>query len=149
MTIGRLFRSVIEFLDDYAGIDIATHIPKNAMDVFKILSDEYEQKRHDAIREAEQIEDENPADPSDPDPVPVRLDCDECGNPTLVVCDDSGTGYRCTLCGNEESDERLANCDICGVLTTYGDLVFWGNEIGEMEGRCYYCSGRHHMDKDD
>lgn len=149
-TIGRLFRSVTEFLDEYSDIELEAHIPKHTKDTFKVLSDEYEFSVRDAIKKAEEVEEENPIDySSDPDAEPVRLDCPECGHPTLVFDEESDTGYRCTFCGNEESDDLPAVCDICGVHTTKGDLVFWENELGEMEGRCYYCSGRHHADKDD
>jgi hypothetical protein len=79
----------------------------------------------------------------------VRLDCPECNHPTLVINENSETGYRCTFCGNEESEDLPAVCDICGVHTTQGEMVYWENEMGDMEGRCYYCSGRYHAEKDD
>lgn len=149
-TMGRLFRSVIEFLEDYSEVEVEAHIPAHTMETFKLLSSEYELRRRDAIRKAEEIEEANPTDySSGEDEAPVRLDCPNCDNPTLVVNEDSETGYRCTFCGNEESDDLPATCDSCGVPTTLGELVFWENEMGQSEGRCYYCSGRHHADKDD
>jgi len=149
-TMGRLFRSVMEFLEEYTEIEIEEHIPRHTNDTFKILSDEYEFSVRDAIRQAEEVEEDNPIDYSDdPDAAPVRLECPECGHLTLVVNEGSETGYRCTFCQNEESDELPANCDICGISTTVGELVYWENEMEQMEGRCYYCSGRHHADKDD
>lgn len=148
-TIGRLFRSVLEFLEHYTDIDVQATIPKQTMATFKVLSDEYEFRLRNALKEAVAVEEAHPLDYQDPDPIPVRVNCDGCGNPTMVVNDESPSGYRCTMCGTEDGDEVPASCSICGVPCTRGDLVFWDNEVGEREGRCYYCSGRHHADRDD
>lgn len=149
-TIGRLFRSVMEFLDEHSNLDIEEHIPDHAKETFKILSDEYEFSIRTAIKAADEVEELNPIDySSDPDADPVRLECPECGHYTLVLSEESGTGYRCTFCENEESDELPGTCDICGVHTTQEELDYWPMDEGGVEARCYYCSGRHHMDKDD
>lgn len=150
ITIGRLFRSVIEFLENYSDVEVEPQIPAHTMETFKVLSDEYEFHRRDALREADAVEEANPRDySSGDDEPPVRLDCPNCDNPTLVLNESSDTGYRCTFCENEESDDLFASCDICGVQTTVGELDFWETEDGQSEGRCYYCSGRYHADKDD
>jgi hypothetical protein len=148
-TMGRLFRSLLEFLKSHSDLDIDGQIPPETMTTFKVLSDEYEFRLRDALREAEQVEAEHLGDPFDTEAPPVRVECESCGNLTLVVNESSGTGYRCTFCGDEESDELPATCDICGAAGTVGDLVFWKNEAGQSEGRCYYCSGCYRMDKDD
>lgn len=148
-TIGRLFRSVMEFLEDYSDIDIEAQIPSHTKETFKVLSDEYEFSIRSAIREADAVEKENPIDYSDPDVDPVRLECPECGHHTLVLNNESVTGYRCTFCDNEESDDLPGTCDICGLHTTQGELDYWPLDDGGSEARCYYCSGRYHMDKDD
>lgn len=148
--LGRLFRSIMEFVNEHSDLDIENFIPTQAKETFNVLSDEYQFSVRDAIREADQVEGQNPiGHTSDPDAQPVRLTCPSCDLSTLVLCDGSSTGYRCTFCQNEESDELPATCDICGVRTTEEELVYWENENGEMEGRCYYCSGRHQLDKDD
>lgn len=150
ITIGRLFRSILEFLENYSDVEIESHIPDRTMETFTVLSGEYEFRRRDAIREAEEVEEANTSYHStDEDEPPARLDCPNCDNPTLVINEDSDTGYRCTFCGNEESDELPAGCDICGVQTTLGELVFWESEAGQTEGRCYYCSGKYHAERDD
>jgi hypothetical protein len=148
-TIGRLFRSVLEFLENHTDLEVGSHIPDETMETFKTLSDEYEFRLRDALREADEVERANWSNPSDPDPMPARIECENCGNSTLVINEASPTGFRCTMCGNEESDDLPAACDICGVATTHGQLVYWGNEAGQPEGRCYYCSGRYHADKND
>lgn len=149
IAIGRLFRSVLKFLENHTEIEVEQYIPDETMETFKVLSDEYEFQLRDALKEAEDIENSTWSDPFDPDRSPIRLDCEDCGNYTLVMNEDSPTGYRCTMCGSEESEELPASCDICGLVTTQGELVFWENDFGQSEGRCYYCSGRHHAEKDD
>lgn len=149
-TIGRLFRSVMEFLDEHADLDIEENIPEHAKETFKMLSDEYEFSIRIAIKAADEVEEQNPIDySSGPDADPVRLECPECGHFTLVLNEGSGTGYRCTFCENEESDELPGTCDICGAHTTQEELDYWPMDEGGVEARCYYCSGRHHMDKND
>lgn len=147
-TIGRLFRAVLEFIDYNSNVDIEQAIPQNAMDTFKVLSDEYQFKLKDALRAADAIERDNPRDPSDPDVPEVRIDCEGCGNFTMVLNDASGTGYRCTVCDNEDGDNIPTNCDICGAACDTGDLDYWEVEGGQREGRCYYCSGRYAADRD-
>lgn len=148
-TIGRLFRSVLEFLEDHTDVEVRDHIPSETMATFKVLSDEYEFRLRNALREADAVEKANPSDPFDPEQTPVRLDCELCGNFTLVLNIDSSTGFRCTMCGNEEGEEIPATCDSCGAPYTQGELVYWENERGQNEARCYYCSGRYHADKSD
>ncbi|PKD37912.1 hypothetical protein CWO84_21910 [Methylomonas sp. Kb3] len=149
-TMGRLFRSVMEFLEDQSDVDIEAKIPAQTRDTFKILSDEYEFSIRNAVRDAEAIEKANPIRySSDLDTRPVRLVCPDCGHYTLALSSESGTGYRCTFCENEESDELPGVCDICGVHTTKGELDFWKMDDESFEARCYYCSGRYHADKDD
>ena len=149
VTIGRLFRSVLEFLEHHTEIDVREHIPDEIVETFRVLSDEYVFRLRDALKEADLVEGAIWTDPSELDQSPSRLDCDDCGNPTLVINHASSTGYRCTMCGNEYSDYLPATCDICGASCTRNELVHWENENGESEGRCYYCSGRYRLEKDD
>jgi len=145
-TMGRLFRSVMEFLEDYADIDVESHIPAHTKEIFKVLSDEYEFSIRNAIRNADTVEEENP---TGPEAEQVRFDCPDCGHFTLVVNDESSTGFLCTFCGNEESEELLGSCSICGTTVPQGELDYWELDDGGEEARCYYCSGRYHADKDD
>ncbi|MDL5036303.1 hypothetical protein QRD40_08050 [Comamonas sp. Y6] len=147
IAIGRLFRSVLEFLDYYGVVDVEKRIPEETKAIFSVLSDEYQFKLHDALKTADEVEKANPTDPMDPEIDPVRMDCEECGNHTMVVNKESGTGYRCTFCDNEYGDELPANCTICGAHMTSGDLETWSDEHG-VEYRCYYCSGRYAADRD-
>lgn len=149
-TLGRLFRSVLEFLEFFSDLNIEDFIEGDAKETFKVLADEYEMARRDAIQAADKIDDEESPDySSDTDAPPPRVECCDCGNPTCVVNDDSPTGYRCLLCGSEESEDIPARCDICGVMATLGELDHWPLDEGGWEARFYYCSGRYHADKDD
>lgn len=148
-TIGRLFRSLMEFINDYTEIDIESSIPERTIATFTVLSDQYAFQLCEAIKEAEEIEEANRPDYGSGDMAVVRLECPSCGNPTLVINNQSSTGFKCTFCGNEESDDIPATCDICGVDSTVGELDFWETDDDRIESRCYYCSGRYHADKDD
>lgn len=150
-TIGRLFRSVLEFLEEHTELDIEALVPAPALATFKVLSDEYAFRLNDALREADEYERANPFDHKDPDARPSRLTCDDCGNETMIQDESSSSGYKCLFCGNVDGDNLPANCDICGVSTTQGELDAWciDDDEGGYEMRCYYCSGRYHADKDD
>jgi DNA-directed RNA polymerase subunit RPC12/RpoP len=147
ITMGRLFRSVMDFIDNYTNLDVESNIPTHAISTFQVLSDEYELLVHDAIAKAEEIERETPSDYQDPEADPIVLECGECGHNTLAMDDDSETGYKCTFCNNTESDEIPAACSSCGAKTIAGELYSWQDEQGNPERRCYYCSGRYQMDK--
>lgn len=149
VTLGRLFRSVMEFLNEHTAIDVKKYIPSHMKKSFEILSDEYAFSVQTAIKKADEIEKENPVDCMDPDAESNRFDCPECGHFTLVINNESSTGYCCTFCDNEDSDELPGCCDICGTPATQGELDYWPTEDGSVEARCYYCSGKYHADKDD
>jgi ribosomal protein S27E len=148
ITIGRLFRSVLEFLDSYSVVDVEKRIPNATTAIFRVLSDEYQFKLHDALKEADKIEEVTLTDLMDPDAEPIRMDCEECNNNTMVVNEASGSGYRCTFCGNESGDDLPASCSLCGQRTTSGELYSWHDEFTGSEDRCYLCSGRYAADND-
>lgn len=101
VTIGRLFRSVLEFLGSYGVLDVTRRIPEQTMKTFQVLSDEYLFKLRDALGEADTVERLFPVGTTDSDAAPVRIDCEKCGNFTMVVNSYPGFGYRCTLCGTQ------------------------------------------------
>jgi hypothetical protein len=150
-TLGRLFQALLAFLAAHSDLDIEAHIPKETMETFKRLSDEYLFSLHDALKKCEEIEAEF-GDPMDPDAQPAVVDCSNCGNPTFAIDKASNTGYRCLMCESDESDDTPAWCASCNMASTKGELYEFvtGPEDAEVsELRCYYCSGRHHADKDD
>lgn len=148
-TMGRLFRAMMEFIDDYTDLDIAAQIPDKVQETFKVLSDEYEQHLREALRAAEEVEAANQnRSPFEPDGDPVRIECTDCGHYTMVINKDARSGYRCIFCGAEESDDMPWSCDGCGERTTRGELYRTDTEEGD-ELRCYICSGRYLADKND
>lgn len=148
-TMGRLFRAMMEFIVDYTDLDIESKIPDNVKETFKVLSDEYEMQLRDAMKLADEVEAANQSNnPFEDDGDPPRVECTSCGHYTMVVNQDSATGYRCTFCFEEESDDMPCDCDGCGVRTTRGDLYRTLTDDGE-ELRCYICSGRYLADKED
>ena len=149
VTIGRLFRSVVEFLEKHTDIELDSLIPSSTMETFQLLSNEYKFRLRDALIAAEEFEAANLPDHHDPDVLPARLDCENCGNPTLIQNKKSSTGYRCLVCENDEGDNIPASCDICGQSTMQGELDVWELDKGGYENRCYFCSGRYYADKDD
>ena len=147
-TIGRVFFSLNEFLEQESNVDLGLKINAQNIAIFQTLSDEYELEIHTAMIEVDQIRHENPQDPMDPHQPEIVFECDQCGHPTLAIWADSSTGYRCTFCKNEYSDHLPSSCTSCGCESTIGELETWENENGDTERRCYYCSGKYHMYKD-
>ncbi|ALM54062.1 hypothetical protein [Halomonas huangheensis] len=152
-TIGRIFRSVLEFFEFVGILNLESYVPAELSDTFRALSDEYEEKLQRATRAVENAESEafSGYRLKEYDQVSWRkLNCPDCGNSLMIPNEDSDTGYKCEFCGNEDSDEIPVYCTMCGCEGVADDMVtWWDDEHGNLENRCYYCSGQHHMDKDD
>ena len=59
----------------------------------------------------------------------------------MVPNEESSTGYRCTFCDNEESDEIEVDCGGCGVPWPVGEMTsiaFDGQGHGDY--RCPHCT---------
>lgn len=150
-SLGRIFRSLLEFLELFSDLSLEDLIPENLLRSFKLLSNEYERRRQDAINEA-QLREHNAYACVKPkyrgDVNFNRYTCPDCNSPTMIPDDDSSSGYRCLFCENEESCEIPVNCDACGVEYTTDEMNTWELDSGGIEYRCYYCSGQSAMDKD-
>ena len=68
------------------------------------------------------------------------LNCPECSLDTMIFDESSSTGYKCTFCGNEESDEIEVACSMCGSMWPESDIISvdWTDE-GHIEKVCPYC----------
>jgi len=119
----------------------------NAMETFKVLSDEYRFKLRDALKAANAVK-KITQDPFESGSPEVQIDCEDCGNFTMVLNSASKTGYRCTFCSNEDGNNIPTHCGICGTPCETGDLDYCETEDGWRAGRCYYCSGRYAADRD-
>lgn len=117
--IGRLTKTVYEFNETYSDIDIAEYIENiDAYDVFIKLAETYKFKVAQAEKEADKIEAEAQCGlrPKEYDCSGFqRLSCPICKEYTFVGTGYKEEGYRCTLCGNTESEEIEVTCGICGV----------------------------------
>jgi hypothetical protein len=152
LCMGRLIRGVVEFIDIFSLFNLEDEVGKKKYHVFEALADEYTHLLKEAERDVQEAENEIYRG--------VRLkhyvfidwnvyECPECSNNTLIPNHDSSTGYKCTFCSNEESDEIEIPCDCCGAMETSEEMASWVMEDGSVENRCYYCSGQYHADKDD
>lgn len=146
-TIGRIFRSVLRFLDEYTQIDLRSKISNEAMNEFSVLSDEYKSHLQEALGKARYIAAMwgNNAN----NDFPACIDCEQCGHRTMVFDDTSETNYRCLFCGEIYGDNVPCRCDVCGSVSDYYDMDIWECQNGEIEKRCSHCSGRYLMEKDD
>ncbi|MBZ9559083.1 MULTISPECIES: hypothetical protein [unclassified Modicisalibacter] len=150
--LGRVFRSVLEFFEFFSDLSLESYVPSELAGAFQELADEYIGKLRRAEREVEEAEKEafSGYRPKEYDLVRwARLKCESCGNDLMIPDSQSSTGYQCKLCGNEDSFEIPATCDFCGCDGYADDMEAWSDDEGGVELRCYYCSGRHHMDRDD
>lgn len=146
ITLGRLFRSVMEFFYVHSDLDVNEHIPDSTKYTFDKLASEYTFAMQTAMTAVDMAEPQNLIDAlakrsSDP----VRLDCPECGHFTLTIEKDSPTGFRCAFCKYEDSDEIPLNCDVCDIPFVRDDIEYWPTGDGGMEARCYLCSNEHFM----
>ncbi|MEI2558211.1 PIN-like domain-containing protein [Acinetobacter pittii] len=68
------------------------------------------------------------------------LSCPECGLDTMIFEESSSTGYKCTYCKNEESDEIEVQCSMCGSMWPNSEIVSvdWTDE-GHVEDLCPRC----------
>ena len=152
LCMGRLTRGVVEFLDIFSLFDLESEVGKTKYHVFEVLADEYAQLLKEAEREVQEKEDETFRGVRHKHYVFIDwnvYECPECSNNTMIPNEDSSTGYKCTFCSNEESDELEVPCDCCGAMETIEEMAVWPMDDGTVENRCYYCSGQHHADKDD
>ncbi len=152
LCIGRLVRGVSEFIDIFSLFDLENEVGKEKYHVFEVLSDEYAQLLKEAEREVKETEAEIFRGVRPKHYVFIEWNvyqCPECSNNTMIPNEESGTGYKCTFCSNEESDEIEIPCDFCGAKASAEEMATWEMDDGTIEKRCYLCSGQYYADKDD
>jgi ribosomal protein S27E len=150
--IGRIFAALDTFLSSHTDISLEDHVPVNLTTTFKVLSDEYEKKRYEAVRTANAAESTayRGVRPKEHEFVAFRrYDCPECENPTMIPDQSSSSGYKCTFCGNEENDRIEVSCDSCGLECAEEEMEIWQLDDGGSEYRCAHCSGSYQYSKDD
>jgi hypothetical protein len=152
LCIGRLVRSVTEFIEIFSLFDLKSEIAKDRYHIFEVLADEYTHLLKEAKREVSEKEEGVYRGVRHKHYVLIDWNvyqCPECSNNTMILSEESSTGYKCTFCSNEESDEIEVPCDCCGAMDTIEEMATWEMDDGTVENRCYFCSGQYHADKDD
>ncbi|RJX32807.1 MAG: hypothetical protein C4516_03450 [Oxalobacter sp.] len=151
LCIGRIVRCAQEFCDIFSLLELAETISKENLELYRLLADEYEHRLHEAkleVKEKEYLAFKG-----------IRYkyynfvdwrvyECPECNEETLIPEEESITGYRCTHCGNEESEDLDVDCDCCGAPAPQCEMEQFEVEDGSLEWRCYYCSGAYAADRD-
>lgn len=152
LCIGRLVRASEEFLDIFSIFNLLEEIGDDALGIFHGLADEYEQLKKEAVHDADEAEQEAYRGVRPKDYALVeweRHECPECETPTMIPDPYSSSGFKCTFCGNEESENIDVACDCCGTKGHPYDMETWDMGDDTFENRCYYCSGSYHSDIDD
>ncbi len=148
----------ITFAKQYFELDISTETIVEVADTNKALDEEdkihfsYELKRKSAINfkklqalikvkkfeaqlEAELIRNKGILDYQ-----ADVLNCPECGLRTMIPNINSYTGYECTYCNNEESDDIEDTCGMCGTSwSSYNLASIPIDDEGHTELICPYC----------
>ena len=135
-------------------IDFPAALETSNLGVFAELSREYAARLRVAIQKAKEAENAayRGVRPKFRDQVQFHVgECDSCGQETFITNDSSPTGYQCTFCEEQYSDDMPMDCTLCGMPWTRGELTFienWTDE-GHSENACPRCL--HHPDyvKDD
>jgi ribosomal protein S27AE len=144
-TIGRLTKAIIEFIETYIeDMDLETYVHPDNMETFEILADEYKTQLAKALSLVDEANREayRGIRPKFWDEVQWNVyTCPECEHETLMTNHDSPTGYRCTFCKNEKSEEIEVNCSHCDLLWPTGDMSFVEMEDGAAEPICPRCGG--------
>ncbi len=141
-TIGRLMSAVVSFDESHENVDISSYISSEQYDLFHHLADTYEgrlRKAEEAVEHALQEDDEI-----------YVYHCYECNHETMIPDVESCSGYKCTFCNNEESDDIEVNCGGCGSSWPIWQMktIDW-SDTGNYESYCPYCLRDPNYVKDD
>ncbi|RDT51945.1 hypothetical protein DXF93_23780 [Escherichia coli] len=152
LCIGRLVRGAAEFIEIFDLFNLESEVGEHNYGIFSILADEYTHLLNEAEKEVEEKEAETFLGVRHKFYALIEwnvYECPECSNKTMIPSETSSTGYKCTFCENEESDEIEIPCDCCGSMAVADEMATWQMDDGSVENRCYFCSGQYYADKDD
>lgn len=143
-TIGRLMSAIVELDREYESIDLEKFISPERYDLFHRLANTYEGRLSVALEKVKEAEKEAYKGVRPKHYEHVNFDiyhCYECDHNTIIPDENSGSGFKCAFCGNEESDDIELTCDICGSNWPTGQMtcVDWTDE-GDYQNICPYCS---------
>ncbi|MDR3094233.1 MAG: hypothetical protein LBU62_06300 [Bacteroidales bacterium] len=141
--IGRLMSAVVEFDESHESIDISSHILPEQFNLFHDLANTYQGRLNRAlvtVREAKENAYRGVRHKEWQFVDFCIYNCDECGHETMIPDSESETGYKCTFCGNKESEDIKGTCGICGQNWPAWQLkTFDWDDEGHMETLCPYC----------
>jgi hypothetical protein len=152
-SIGRLMKAIVIFDEEHENIDLSGHISNEHYEVFHTLAETYEGRLIKAKKEVEDAEKEayRGVGPKEYGFVKFAIyHCYECDHETMIPNEDSSTGYKCTFCGNEESDEIEEECTMCGSAWPRSEMscMEWTDE-GDYENLCPVCMRHPEYVRDD
>ncbi|WP_417526551.1 hypothetical protein [Marinomonas shanghaiensis] len=129
LVLGRLTRGFDEFTDIFSVVGLQDVINKKQLGVFQTLADEYEHELEEAkveVREAHNTAFRGVRPKHQYDVHWATYDCPECNVSDLMIPNvDSSTGFKCTMCGNEDSEDIEVDCEICGSSWPNGEMSSW------------------------
>jgi hypothetical protein len=135
-TVGRLMSAVVVFDELHKNIDLSAHISEEQYSLFHELANTYERR----LIKAEEIVEAFLAGCDPKDDCCSVYHCYECDHDTMIPEETSSTGYQCTFCENEESDDIEVNCGMCDQKWPVGEMTLldW-SDSGHYEYYCPYC----------
>lgn len=151
--IGRIMSAVVEFDENHESIDLQNYVSPEQYDLFHELANTYQGRLSAALAKVKAAEKEAYRGVRPKEYCDVHFSihhCYECDHETMIPDDESSTGYKCTFCGNEESEDIEVTCDICGSDWPGWQMssVEWTDE-GDRQNVCPYCSGDPEYRNDD
>jgi hypothetical protein len=142
-TIGRLMSAVVEFDESHESINLSSYISTAQYDLFHMLANTYEGRLKKAELEVKRAKEKayDGVRPKEYNLVDFHIyHCYECDHDTMIPNSESSTGYLCTFCGNEESDDIEVECGMCGSSWPIRDMRYldWA-DTGQYDYYCPYC----------
>lgn len=139
LCIGRLVRGLDVFTDVFSLFSLEDEVGNDRLSTFTVLVDEYEHALSEAHYDVKEAKNKLFQGTRPSERMFIEWNtyhCYNCDNYTLIPNEDSLTGYRCTYCENEESEEIEVACDICDLPCANGEMSYWGEEVGSVCPRC-------------
>ena len=142
-TIGHLVSTVVKFDESHESIDLSSYIGAEQYELFHTLANTYEgrlKKAESAVKEAEK-EAFKGVRPKEYDLVNFNVyHCYECDHDTMIPNERSSTGYKCTFCENEESEDIEKSCEVCSMPWPVGEMWYtdWAGD-GHNIYVCPHC----------
>ena len=139
LCIGRLVRGLDIFTDVFSIFNLEEEIGKDKYHIFEVLADEYEHTLREAKLEVQETKDAIFRGTRPKHQMFIEWNvytCESCGNDTMIPDSDSSTGYKCTFCDNEESEDIEVDCDICGCPWPNGEMTSWIDTYAYVCPRC-------------